>query len=82
MTKDFAKAFLSALLLCSPAAAQYIDIETHSDYRGICGAPGHRGCALAPTCTAPSANKLRDDKYTGKVLCDLPERALLSRVSN
>jgi len=72
----FLRLSMATLAVCATLAAQYVDIVTHTDYRGLCGSPGHRGCALLPTCTDPGTNVLRDDKYTGEVNCNLPGASL------
>lgn len=65
-----------ALLPCGAVRAQYLTIERRGDPNGLCGSPGRPACEVVPTCTAPDNNILRDDKYTGLVLCNLPGRSL------
>ena len=62
---------------CLPALGQYTSIVEHTASGLACGGPGRRGCPLLPTCTSPSGNELRDDKFTSLVLCDLPGSAEL-----
>ena len=65
--------FLAALV-ASATWGQFISIESRREVpHGRCGSPGIEGCfILAPTCTAPDANILRIDAYTGLVQCNLP----------
>jgi hypothetical protein len=65
-----------ALLFCGAVRAQYLTIERRGDPNGLCGSPGLAACETIPTCTDPESNILRDDKYTGKILCNLPGRSL------
>ena len=65
-----------ALFFCGTVQAQYLTIERRADPNGLCGSPGLAACETAPSCTDPESNILRDDKYTGKILCNLPGRSL------
>ena len=58
-----------------PALGQYSSIVEHKSEGNSCGSPGSAGCPVLPTCTAPSGNSLRDDKYTHLIKCDLPGSA-------
>ncbi len=68
---------LALTVAAVPALGQYQTIVEHSSEGEGCGSPGSRGCPKTPTCTAPSGNSLRDDKYTQLIKCDLPGSAEL-----
>ena len=70
-----------ATLVAAAAWGQFITIESRrEDLHGRCGSPGIEGCfeQFAPTCTAPDANILRIDQYTGLVQCNLPANTTAS----
>src|SRR5271165_3087842 len=50
---------------------QYASIVEYSSEGTSCGAPGETACPTLPSCVGPSGNILRDDEFTGFVVCDL-----------